>query len=74
MYSNARKGFDDNIFVQKNFKFFQKVSSWWDLSNQPSHVLIMDGDGSHVILQAIKQAQQFGLDMVTLPSHTSHAL
>jgi hypothetical protein len=34
----------------------------------------MDGDRSHVILQTIKQAYQFGLDMVTLPSHTSRAL
>jgi hypothetical protein len=42
-------------FLFKRFlSFFQKVNSWWDLSNQPSHVLIMDGDGSHVILQAIK--------------------
>jgi hypothetical protein len=56
MYSKARKSFDDNIFVQKILKFSQKVNPWWDLSNQPSHVLIMDGDGSHVILQAIKQA------------------
>jgi hypothetical protein len=30
--------------------------------------------GSHVTLEAIEQTQTFGLDMVTLPSHTSHAL
>ncbi len=30
--------------------------------------------GSHVMLEAIKQAREFGLDMVTLPFHTSHAL
>jgi hypothetical protein len=30
--------------------------------------------GSHVTLEAIKQAHEFGLNMVTLPFHTSHAL
>ncbi len=37
-------------------------------------MLILDGHGSHVPLEAIKQAKEFGLDMITLPSHTSHAL
>jgi hypothetical protein len=34
----------------------------------------MDGHGSHVTLKAIEQMQEFGLNMVTLLSHTSHAL
>jgi hypothetical protein len=38
------------------------------------HILILDGHGSHVTLKAIEQVQTFGLDMVILPSHTSHAL
>jgi hypothetical protein len=29
--------------------------------------------GLHVTLKAIKQASEFGLNMVALPSHTSHA-
>jgi hypothetical protein len=37
-------------------------------------LFIFDGHGSHVTLEAIEQAQAFGLDMVTWPSHTSHAL
>jgi hypothetical protein len=37
-------------------------------------LLILDGHSSHVPLEAIKQAKEFGLDMITLPSHTSHAL
>ncbi len=31
------------------------------------------GHGFHVILEEIQQAQKFGLDMITLFSHTSHA-
>ncbi len=35
--------------------------------------MILDGHGSHVTLEAIEQAREFGLDMVILPSHTFHA-
>jgi hypothetical protein len=38
------------------------------------HLLILDGHGSHVTLEAIEQTKKFGLDMIILPSHTSHAL
>jgi hypothetical protein len=44
------------------------------ISPSNRHLLTLDGYGSHVILEAIEHAQQFGLDMITLPSHTSHAL
>jgi len=33
----------------------------------------LDGHGSNVTLKTIKQTRGFGLYMVTLPSHTSHA-
>ncbi len=38
------------------------------------HLLVLDGHGSHFTLQIMKHAQEFGLDMITLPSHTSHVL
>jgi hypothetical protein len=34
----------------------------------------LDGHGSDVTLEAIEQVQEFGLDIITLPLHTSHAL
>jgi hypothetical protein len=37
------------------------------------HLVTLDEHGSHVTIKAIKQAWQFGLDMITLPSHTFHA-
>jgi hypothetical protein len=60
-------------FLFKEFMSFFKrsVPSGISLSNR--HFLIIDGHGSHVTLEAIEQAQTFGLDMITLPSHTSHA-
>jgi len=33
-----------------------------------------NGHGNHVTLEAIEHAKDFGLNMITLPSHTSHVL
>ena len=43
-----------------------------DLSNR--HLLILDGHNSHVTLKVVKISMGSGLDIVSLPSHTSHAL
>jgi hypothetical protein len=61
-------------FVFKDFLSFFKRSIPSDIFLTNKHMLIFDGHGSHITLEAIEQAQAFGLDMVTLPSHTSHAL
>ncbi len=37
-------------------------------------MLVLDGHGNNVTLEAIKQALEFELTMITLPCHTSHAL
>jgi hypothetical protein len=61
-------------FFFKEFMSFFKRSIPSKISITNRHMLILDGHGSHVTLEAIEQAQEFGLDMITLPSHTSHAL
>jgi len=33
----------------------------------------LNGHGCHVTLEVIEQAQAFGLDIITLPSHMNHA-
>jgi hypothetical protein len=33
----------------------------------------LGGHGSHVTFETIEQVKEFGLDMITLHSHTSHA-
>jgi hypothetical protein len=38
------------------------------------HLLILDGHGSHVTIDVVKSARSVGLDFITLPSHTLHAL
>jgi len=35
---------------------------------------LKNGHGNHVTLEAIEHAKDFGLNMITLPSHTSHVL
>jgi hypothetical protein len=61
-------------FLFKEFLFFFKSSIPGEISISNKHLLILDGHGSHVTLEAIEQSSEFGLDMVTLPLHTFHAL
>jgi hypothetical protein len=42
------------------------------ISPSNRHLLILDGHCSHVTLQVVCKAATAGLDIVTLPSHTSH--
>jgi hypothetical protein len=59
----------------KNFYFYLiKRSILNELSLTNRHLLIINGHGSHVTLEAIERAKDIGLDMITLPFHTSHAL
>ncbi len=61
-------------FLFKEFMSFLKRSIPSGISITNKHLLILDGHGSHVTLEAIEQVQEFRLDMIILPSHTSHAL
>jgi hypothetical protein len=74
MYGNPNQSMDDKFFMIKDFLSFFKRSIPSGISPSNHHLLILDGHGSHVNLEAIEQAQQFGLDMIALPSHTSHVL
>jgi hypothetical protein len=60
-------------FLFKEFLSFFKRLVPREISPSNCHLLILDGHGSHVNLKAIK-VKKFGLDMITLLSHTSHAL
>ena len=37
-------------------------------------MFILDGHSSHITLEVVHEARSAGLDLLTLPSHTSHAL
>ena len=38
------------------------------------HLLILDGHKSHLSLEVLQKAKANGIDMISLPSHTSHEL
>ena len=44
------------------------------LDQRKRHLLILDGHNSHVTLEVVNISMESGLDIVSLPSHTSHAL
>jgi hypothetical protein len=61
-------------FLFKEFLSLFKRSLLSGISQSNWHLLILNGRGSHVTLEAIGQVHEVGLDMIKLPIHTSHAL
>ncbi len=64
---------DDILPFQVMVAFFLQIYSK-GVSQENQHLLIMDGHGFHVTIQALEQVVKVGVDMVTLLAHTSHAL
>jgi hypothetical protein len=62
------------IYLFKEFLSFFKRSILGEISLTNRHLHIFDGHGSHVTIETNEQAKKIGLDMITLPLHTSHAL
>ncbi len=62
------------FFLFQGVPFFFKKFVKNGVSFTNRHLLVLDGHGSHVTLKVVSQAQEMGLDMITLPSHTSRDL
>jgi hypothetical protein len=54
--------------------FIECVQSKGGIFAENRHLLILDGHSSHVTLDVLHEVRVVGLDLLTLPSHTSHAL
>ena len=54
--------------------FATVVQEKYGISQENRHLLILDGYGSHVTLEVVQKAKAEGLDIISLPSHTSHRL
>jgi hypothetical protein len=54
--------------------FLESVSRMDSISPTSRHLLTLDGYTSHVTLEVVKVTRGAKLDLVSLPSHTSHAL
>jgi hypothetical protein len=55
-------------------RFIELVQESGSISPEHRHLLILDGHLSHVSVEVVKKARSVGLDLLSLPSHTSHAL
>jgi len=54
--------------------FLRNLNNGPGVSQHNRHLLIVDGHTSHVTIEVTKTCMNNGIDIVTLPSHTSHAL
>ena len=54
--------------------FMASVRGRGGISHENRHLLILQGHNSHVTLDVVKDASAACLDLLTLPTHTSHAL
>ena len=54
--------------------FIRCLQSKGGISQGRRHLLILDGHNSHVTLEVVHKCREVGLDLMTLPSHTSHRL
>ena len=54
--------------------FIKNVEALGGMSPERRHLLILDDHKSHVTLEVAGEAKAAGLDLLTLPSHTLHAL
>ena len=69
------KGWMDTSHFRKWMDhFIRKMEGEGGLSQNRRHLLIMDGHKSHISLKVLLKAKEYNLDMITIPSHTSHEL
>lgn len=54
--------------------FVKSVEPLGGVSPDRRHLLIFDGHVSHVSIDTVQEARRQGIDLITLPSHTSHAM
>ena len=54
--------------------FIELVPESSSISQEHHHLLILDGYISHVNMEVVQVAKRTRLDLLTFPSHTSHAL
>jgi hypothetical protein len=63
-----------HLFEKWLTHFAEHLEKKGGLSPTNRHLLILDGHNSHVTIEVIEKAWTLGIDMISLPSHTSHAL
>ena len=62
------------VFESRMSHFIGILKKTTGIDNTNMHLLILDGHNSHVNLEVVAVAMNSGLGIISLPSHTSHAL
>jgi hypothetical protein len=71
LYGNANQGMETSFLFKKNLSFSKKSLGFCEIFQSNQHLLILNRHGSHVTLEAIAQAHEFGSNiLVTLLAHT----
>jgi len=75
LYGSATKWLDDCILIFALLSHFINIGKeTYGISEENRHLLLLDGYGLHVTLEVVQMAKLEGLDIITLPSHTSYRL
>lgn len=62
------------LFSEWLSHFIKNVKLMGEILPERCHLLILDGHNSHVTIEVVQFVMSVGLDVVTLPAHTSYAL
>ena len=62
------------LFSRLMDHFIEHLEDLQLLSPSNRHLIILDGHKSHLTLKVIQEATEHGVDLISLPSHTSHTL
>ena len=65
---------DNNTLLPLDLTLHTVLERKGGTSHERRHLLILDGHNSHVTLEVVQKCRELGLDLLTLPSHTSRRL
>ena len=75
MMGMQKKGWMDTIhFIEWMDHFIHKLEKEERLSENRRNLLILDGHKLHINMEVLMKAREHCIDMISLPSHTSHEL
>ena len=71
----AKKEWMDTIYsIEWINHFIHKMEKKERLSQDRKNLLILDGNKSYINLKVPMKVRKYGIDMISLPSHTSYEL
>ena len=74
-FGMQKRGWVDSYLFSKWMDYFlSKLRERGLMSTSDRHLLVLDGHKAHLTLEVVSKAKKHGVDMLTLPSHTSFGL